>query len=239
MNLGEMKALVIDTLGGTDMADPTLRAFINAGQSFLDRLSDFPHGQAKIAFQVDRGQYFLVFPTRARMIHEAWIRDTLLVAGDRLEKRNLIELMALYPKLSLESTYAKPIYYAYSTSIIASLGSPVVDELAMPIDALPVATDDPHDYRGLYIGPAPNATYYVDTLVTAYSKELVADTDASYWTKHYPLTLAKAVIYKVELFLRNMSSASDYLLATKNDVMGINFDSIEDELQDKPNYMGA
>jgi hypothetical protein len=237
VNLAEIKSLVVNAAGGLDMDQATLRAFINAGQGFLDRLSDFPHGQAKMSFEVAQGQYFLVFPTRVRMIHNVWRRLTLTEQGTRLEKKDQIELFGLYPNLPQSS--GPPAYYANSISVLGSLGSPSVGDLNMPIDNVPVSTDDPNDYRGMFIGPAPDQTYYIDVFVSAASIEMVADTDMSFWSKHFPLTLMYATLYKIEMFLRNAGSAKDYLEHITNDVRGINFDGFEDELQDKPNYMGT
>ena len=236
MTLGEIKGLLIDA--GIALDGALLRTFINAGQKMLDRMSDFPHGQAEIAFTVNAADYFLVFPTRVRIVHGVWIKEATTDRGIALEKKDYVVLRAMYPNPSESSFYAKPLYYAHTTSIIASLGSPLIDELAMPVDDVPLSSDDPYDYKGLFLAPTPDTTYYLKVLVTAYSRELIADTEESFWSKHHPFALFNATMYKIEGFLRNANSAKDYLLAAQADITGVNYDSVEDELQDRPNYMG-
>lgn len=240
MNLNEIKAIIVDGLGGTVLSDPTLIAFINAGSRMADRLSDFPHGQGKLSFTINLNDYFLVFPTRIRMVHGVWIKETTSEAEPpRLEKRDLITLRGLYPNPTATDKYGKPTDYAHTTSILASYGSPTIDEMAMPMDDIPVAVDDPYDYKGLIFGPTADATYYIDVLGTAYSAELRSGEDSNFWSKHHPLVLVNAALYKIEGLLRNASSAQNFLAVVQQEITGINFDSIEDELQDKPNYIGA
>jgi hypothetical protein len=238
MNLAELKGLILGGTGGLDVDDNTLTVFINSGQQVLDRMSDFPHGQAEIPFTVNRGDYFLVFPERVRFVHDCWIRAALTDVGSPLNKRDYVVLRGMYPNPDLESAFALPRDYAFTPSLIASMGSPAVDALVMPSSDVPMASNDPYDYKGLVFGPTADATYYVNVLTTAYSKALIADTDESFWTKHYPMALYSAAMYKIEGFLRNSQSARAYLEAAQHDVSGINFDSVTDELQDRPNYMG-
>lgn len=238
MNLAEIKGTILTMTGGLSLDDNTLRAFITSGQKMLDRMSDFPHGQAEIPFTVNRGDYFLIFPTRVRIVHGVWIRETVADTGSPLNKKDYIILRALYPNPDLEDSYDLPRDFAFTTSIIASLGSPDMSQLAIPAQDVPLSSDDPYDYKGIVLGPTPDATYLVNVLCTAYSKELVADTDESFWSKHHPFALLNATMYKLEGFLRNSSSAKEYLAAAQQEVTGINFDNVEDELQDRPNYMG-
>ena len=66
----------------------------------------------------------------------------------------------------------------------------------------------------------------------------MADDEESFWSKHHPTALFNAAMYKLEGFLRNSSSAREYLLAAQAEITGINYDAYEDEMQDRPNYMG-
>ena len=236
MNLSEITGLLID--GGSAFEPTTLRTFINAAQKLLDRLGDFPKGQAEISFTINEGEYFLIFPTRVRMVHAVWLRETLADEGVPLDRKDYVVLRALYPNASESSFFATPLYYAHTPSVIASLGSPLIDELALPIDDIPVSIQDQHDYKGLVLAPTADQTYYIKTLVTAYSKELVAGTDESFWSKHHPLLLVSATMYKLEGFLRNASSAKDYLAEVQGELASLNFDAYEDEMQGRPNYMG-
>ncbi len=238
MNLSEIRGLLLSGTGGLDIDMPAINLFINAGQKLLDRMSDFPHGQAEIPFTVNRGDYFLIFPTRVRIVHNCWLRETITDKGDPLNKRDYIVLRAMYPDPALESDWSRPRDYAFTTSIIASLGSPDVSQLSMPAEDVPLSSDDPYDYKGIVLGPTPDATYLVNILVTAYSKPLIKDDDESFWSKHHPTALFNAAMFKIEGFLRNASSAKDYLGAAQQEIGGINFDQISDELQDRPNYMG-
>ena len=173
------------------------------------------------------------------MVHGVWIRESETeVNPPRLEKRDLIEIRGLYPNPGSADGRGKPTDYAHTTSILASYGSPMMDEMDMPVDDVPVSIDDPWDYKGLIIGPTADATYYIDILGTAYSKELVADLDSNFWSKHHWSILVNATMFKIEGLLRNASSAKDFLAMTQQEINGVNFDSVEDELQDKPNYMG-
>jgi len=238
MNLAEIKGLIIEA-GIDNLNENVLRAFINAGQRMLDRLSDIPHQQGKLSFSPSAGVYFLVFPSRLRIVHAVWLRET--DSGDegvRLEKLDLVALRALYPFPSDSAFFSMPAYYAHTTSILASFGSPTAGELDIPSDEVPLASDDPYDYKGIMIGPTPDKEYYIDILGTAYTKELVSDEDTSFWTKHYPDILMNAIMFKVEGFLRNSSSAQAYFQALMNDVRYLNYDAVEDELQDRPNLMG-
>lgn len=238
MNLAEIKGLVLEA-GINNLDENALRAFINSGQRLLDRVSDFPHQQGKLSFTLASGVYFLVFPSRLRIVHGVWRRDAETgVDPERLEKVDLIELRGLYPLPSDSTFWGTPLYYAHTTSILASFGSPTIAELTMPVDSVPLATDDPYDYKGIMVGPTSDGVYYVDILGTAYSKELVADTDASFWSKHHPEILMNAVMFKIEGFLRSSSSAQSYFQALMNDIRYLNYDYVEDELQEKPNYMG-
>lgn len=238
MNLAEIKGMVLSGTGGLNLDDQTLSVFINEGQKVLDRMSDFPHAQAEIPFVVNRGDYFLIFPTRVRIVHDCWLRVATTDKGDPINKRDYIILRAMYPNPEVEEFFGTPRDYAFTTSIIASLGSPAVDQLSMPAQDVPLASNDPYDYKGIVLGPTPDATYLVNVLATAYSKPLVGDGDESFWSKHHPLALFNAAMYKIEGFLRNANSATTYLTAAQQEITGINFDHVEDEMQDRPNYMG-
>jgi hypothetical protein len=238
MNLAEIKGLLLAGCGGVDLDDNSLRLFIAEGQKVLDRMSDFPHGQAEIPFIVNRADYFLVFPTRVRIVHDCWIRAAVPDEPAPLNKRDYITLRALHPDPVSEDFYAMPRDFAFTTSIIASLGSPGVDQLVMSSADVPLASDDPYDYKGIVLGPTPDATYIINVLTTAYSKELIKDDDESFWSKHHPLALVNAAMFKLEGFLRNASSARDFLAAAQQEITGINFDAYEDEMQKRPNYMG-
>lgn len=236
MTLGEMKGLLIDA--GMDFDGSLLRTFINAGQKMLDRMSDFPHAQGELAFTVAAGDYFMIFPTAVRLVHGVWIKEAVADAGEALEKLDYVALRATYPNPSESSFYAKPLYYAHTSSVVASLGSPLVDELAIPITDMPLSSEDTYDYKGIVLGPTPDTTYYLKLLCTVYTRELVDDTEESFWSLHHPTALFNATMYKMEGFLRNMNSAKDYLMAAQSDITGLNYDAVEDELQDRPNYMG-
>ncbi len=236
MNLGEIIGLLDEA--GISLSAETMRLFINAGQKQLDRMSDFPHGQAEIPFNLNAGDYFLLFPTRVRIVHGCWLKETAADVGVALDKKDYVVLKALYPNQSEPSLFGTPTMFAHTSSIIASLGSPLPDELAMPADDVQMAANDPHDYKGLIIAPTPNQAFILKTLVTAYSVALVGDGDESFWTKHHPIALFNATMFKIEGFLRNASSAGDYLKAAQAEISEINFDAYEDEMQGRPNYMG-
>lgn len=238
MNLAEIKGLILAGTGGLDLNDQSLGVFINEGQKLLDRMSDFPHGQAEIPFVVNRGDYFLIFPERVRIVHDCWLRLDTTETGDPINKRDYIVLRAMYPDPVTDTFFARPRDYAFTTSIIASLGSPAADQLVMPAADVPLASNDPYDYKGIVLGPTADATYIVNVLTTSYSRLLVKDDDESFWTKHHPLALFNASMYKIEGFLRNASSSKDYLMAAQQEIGGINFDHVEDEMQGRPNYMG-
>lgn len=238
MNLAEFKGLMIEA-GVDGLAESVMKSFINAGQRLLDRLCDYPHQQGTLTFTVAQGDFFLVFPSRVRIVHGVWLRDGLVGdEGTRLEKVDLIELRGFYPFPSDVTYQGTPSLYAHTTSVLASFGSPLVGELAVPTGDIDVSTDEPDDYKGLVLGPTPDATYYVDILCTAYSKELVDDLDMSFWTRHYPDILMNAVMFKIEGFFRNTSSSQSYFQAVMNDVRYLNYDAVEDELQDRPGLMG-
>lgn len=238
MTLGEFKGLLIQA--GIDQLDENvLKAFINAGQKMCDRLADYPHSQGKLSFQVSEGDYFLVFPISVRLVHGVWVRDTEIgVGGTPLFKTDLIVLRGLYPQPGDSAFYGIPKYYAHTQSIVASFGSPTIGEMAMPSDDVEVAIDDPYDYKGLVIGPTANGSYFIDVLATAYSKELVEDSDESFWTKRYSEILLNAVMFKIEGFLRNSNSATMYFQALQNDIRYLNYDAVDDEMQERPNLIG-
>lgn len=238
MNLGEFKGLLIQA--GIDSLDENvLSAFINAGQKMCDRLADYPHTQGRLSFEILAGDYFLVFPVSIRLVHGVWIRDTeVAVGGTPLYKTDLTTLRGLYPQPDDSTFFGLPKYYAHMQSILAGFGSPTVDELAMPVGSIEVSTSDTYDYKGLVLGPSPDGPYFVDVLCTAYTKALVDDGDESFWTKHYPEILLNAVMFKVEGFLRNTSSATSYFQALQNDIRYLNYDAVDDEMRDKPNIAG-
>lgn len=196
--------LVVDTTG---FVDAGANRFIQAGQKFLDRLP-FDHPQAKksiVLTPTAPGQTEFAVPN-VRAIYR--VRGLLVGGGARLlRETDIAGLDAL--TVGYPAQIGPPQYFASFTTRTAGVETG----------------------RGVRVWPgtSPGVTFVVDGLF--FSTPLLIDTDESFWSREYPMTLVSAAWYMLERFYRNSEGMKDHLNAIREDLQGIDFDAVEEMLE--------
>ena len=226
-------------LMNSDYTDNGADFFINAGQSYLDRLQNTGKMQAKNVQSVAAGT-IKVYIAGLRAIHRVWAGNTTDGLIELQKAPDIAYLRSLYGEQLSGIDQGSPEWYApaifrpfVDTSSTTTLsGYYDIDDLILPTGATPVH----YTYTGIIIMPPPDATYYISMYGLFYSPTLSATYSApdwtqtkSYWSEVFPDTLIQAGLFKLESFYRNTEGKKDYHDNLMDDILGLDKDMAEEE----------
>lgn len=232
MNRGEIYELLVEGSGGVNLSPKTLNLFINSGQMLLDHLADLPIHRGIHRVTVAQGTYVVTFPFLVRTIGAVRIP----ASGVRLVKTDYESLILDYPDPRDTTLYGTPGYYA--TMPVWADDPTYLTTSDYPAALGTISADTGVDMRGLLLGPTPDASYALEIHLRRFSTYLSTDESESYWSRHFPLLLVEAATYKMEKFLRNNASAVDVYKQLVEQMRLNNYDQIEDEMSEVPNFIG-
>jgi hypothetical protein len=211
--------------------------FINAGQKYLDRLLD--SGKMKARFPVLLTAGTIVAKTVGlRAIKEVWVSNA--TGKVQLLPADIHTLRTEYATESNLVTRGTPKYYAPALfrpypDTLASVTSMYDVEDLLLYSAGPPAQH--FNYNGLVVMPPPDSTYTLEIFGLFYSPTLSATLSGStwtqtksYWTEVMPEILLEAALQRLESFYRNTDGAKDYKNALMEDVQGMDYDAVEEDL---------
>lgn len=243
MDYKDVRTKFAELSGRYDLILPTYEDngadfFINAGQKWLDRLLDTGKMWARYPVIMTVGQY-IAKTVGLRAIKEVWIADS---DGYKyqLEPTSTKLMREYYDEEATTLTTGTPEYYCpavfrpYPDTLNSTTGMVDVADLLL-YDATAPAKH--FNYDGVIIMPPVDGTYTLSIWGLFYSPTLTATLSAgtwtqvkSFWTEVHPETLIAAALFKLESFYRNTEGAKDYKGAVMEDVTGLDFDSVEQDL---------
>ena len=213
MTLSEIRTRFIELSGRRDLSAGAADWYIQAGQRLLDRLPyDGKHQEAKWRFTLTAGTVE-VKSSAIRAVKDVRVETT--DATYYLVRMKLGELREYFgaPDGFSSVTAGNPLYYApYSTRSITSI------------------TEADESSKGLFILPPPDVSYTVEVRGLFASAPLVANSDISFWTLMHPETLIQAAWYSLERFYRNKQGMEDHMTAITQDLQGLDFDVVEEDI---------
>lgn len=235
MNKSQVRQLFKTGLGGSNMSDQTLDIFLQSGQDFLDELIE-GSTDSHLVKVIAAGEYIVLFGCRIKTVTQVKLRkatDTEYLG--ELKRLGFRELRNEYPNPWLTSLRGTPTYYAVARWMDDPTYLSAVD---YPLTTPTIDAKKGLDFRCIVLSPVPDGAYTVDVWCTTYSSALSTNESESFWTRHYPLLVVSAAMMHMEQFLRNASASKDLLGYISEQVRLINHQIIEDEMVDRPNYMG-
>jgi hypothetical protein len=212
--------------------------FLNAGQKYLDRMLDSGKMVARYPVLLTAGTV-VAKTIGLRAIKEVWIADS---AGQKsqLERKAIADLRACYDEESSDISRNTPLYYApaifrpYPDTLATVTGMKDVEDLLLYSVGAPAQH---FNYNGIIVMPPPDATYTLSIWGLFYSPTLSATLAAgtwtqvkSFWTEVHPEILLSAGLFKLESFYRNTEGAKDFKQTVMDDMTGLDFDSVEEDL---------
>lgn len=243
MNLLEVRTKFIELSGRYDLvqnttsfADNGADFFINRGMRFLERRFTPPQATARVFTTLALGAWYTTIQ-RCRTLLDVYLTDDTTGYRSRLTRKSPEWLRAHYPKKPSMVTAGQPVYYA--PTVIRT--TPMED--LFTIDR--VGTEVVYGaskYFGcnaiLFMPPADQA-YYLELIGQFFHPELSADNDSNWWTVEEFDTLILAALYMVEVHNRNTAGANDYKAQIVEALQGIEFDAVEDDVNQRDQMRGS
>ena len=247
MEYKDLRKKFIELSGRYDLVKPNWTDngadfFINAGQKMLDRMQDIGKAKARLTRTLAAGTV-VVSTVGLRAIKEVWLSSS----DDgmyRLTQETMAGLRAYYGKKFSEVDAAAPVYYApailrpYPDTTVAADVAGLYDIEDLILYEATGGTGH-WTYNGIIILPPPDIAYTLSLWGLFYSPTLSATLSGStwtqtksFWSEEHPDTLLLAALYKLEAFYRNTEGAKDWQNALNIDMVGLDFDSVEEDLND-------
>lgn len=213
MNYKQLRKKVVDLSGRfdlvedtTDYADAGIKFFINGGQRYLDRLLNADSALISRSKTLKKNSNFIeVLGFRA--IKAVHYEDDDGITY--LSKASISEVKSLRKQ---ESACDWPTHYCIG----------------------PIDRESQEDIKSTIIQFAPYTKKDVELQVRGfiYSKEFTDDNDETWWSLTHPETLIAAIMLKIEQFYRNTEGARDWQDVVMQDVQGIDYDIVEEQISD-------
>jgi len=243
MDYKDIRWKFIEVSGRYDLINPTTQEddgadfYLNAGQRYLDRLLDTGKMNARYPVIVTAG-IIVVKTIGLRAVREVWAANA--DGKVQLIPESLQKLRTEYSEESSGIAQACPKYYApgffrpYPDTLASVAGMYNVEDLLL----FSVGPPSQHfNYNGIVIMPPPDGTYTIEILGLFYSPTLSATLAAevwtqtrSYWTEAQPDTLIAAALFKVDSLYKNVDAAKEYRALVMDDVLGLDRDTVEEDL---------
>ena len=233
MNLKDIRKWFVQESGRYDLvtdqdewADNGADKYINAAQRWLDRKSVHQREVARVFTLIEPEDYFIFFKD-ARVVQDVWVGNS--TDGMRqLEKKTYAELRKIYREPLHMLDRGAPLYFAPAYIRPANENEPTFDGR---LDLMDVMVDW-KTYNGIFLLPPADQEYQVEVWGKFFSDKLIEDEDDSYWTAEDPGILIKACLRELEIFYRNTTGVNDWTRAIESDLLGVEFDFVEDDSQD-------
>lgn len=206
-------------------ADNGMDFFINAGQTYLDKLTNTPETFASLFLPLAVDEYSLTFQHQCRAITDVWANSTS--GRYLLEKVSLNDLKNKYSEPITSVTSDSVAYYAIAN--LRALETTDKTTLGEFINLTWTETDEKYNYRGLIIVPPADEAMTIEINGKFLQGKLSSDNDENYWTVEYPHLLIMATLRSIEVFNRNTEGINDWTKALMTEMKELQFDVIEEE----------
>lgn len=212
----------MDLITANTYTDNGADKYLKAGQRFLDRLFDFPHGFASHFFRVAADAWYVKF-TDCRSVKEVYANDD--EGRSKLTKKDRIWLMDKYTSTIDDTDTGSPLYWALAE--LRGINSRVKDELASFFRFI---VPNEKKFNGVIFLPPPDEAMVIEVYGQFYSDWFKDDEDSTWWSEHHPELLVWAGAYMLEISYRNRMGAQDWLDSIHFHAQQIDFDTIATEI---------
>jgi hypothetical protein len=216
--------LVVDA---TDWANNGADLYIKGGMDWLDE--NFHMGPSRSRyFQTLAIDAWYALIQRSRVIQEVWLSTT--AARVRLTHKPIEVVREWYAKPWGDIDSGTPLYY--SPAVVRSEQD---DSTYITIDSFGgTKTDEagksPLQYNSIIISPPASVSYEMEVVGLFYSDLLSDDDDENWWTTNQELVSVWAALRMLEVSHRNRQGASDWEVAIREKLLGLEHDMIEEEI---------
>jgi hypothetical protein len=236
MNLGTIRDQFIKlsgrydlgTLGtdspSTDGTDLGADFYLNAGMKMLDRKRDSTKSIARYFNELAVDAWYDKFQL-CRSIKEVWINNA--TGRSKLEKKDISWLRAKYSGLISATDSGTPLYYAPAE--LRTVEATDMDSLGAFFNYVYSTTED---FTGVVIMPPADEAIGIEVWGHFYTAEMDTNSDRNYWTDIQPMLLIMAGLYQLEVSYRNTEGANDWELAIEKQITTMDFDNVEQDVQD-------
>ncbi len=223
--------LVVDT---TDYVDDGADYYINAGQRYLDRRSQFDKQKGRAFRKINVGDYGVIFQN-CRVIEEVWCANTdnrlrlTKVDMEKLRGTDYASQTNAFVTMFTSADQSRPTHYAPANLRRAP------DQDRADIDAdgyggyLDVMMRESYSYNGVIFLPPSDGTYMIEIVGKFLSAELSDDDDVSAWSVENPDILIMAAMRSIEIDNRNTEGRKDWDAAIDTALFGIDLDMADEE----------
>lgn len=219
--ISQIRTWLQEKSGRYDLTTAQLDEYINNGQRYLDRITNFQKAPTRFQTAMTTGTLYATFPAAARVVQEVWISD-----GDtkwRLDKATPAQLRELYPEPPDEIETGEPsIYCADSLTYYNASGD---------FQFYDGAYATSFSLNGVLIMPPPDVAMSLEVLGRFYSPD-VGDSQSSWWLTTQADLLLRAALRQIEVDYRNTAGRKDWEAAIAADLASIEFDDAEEESMD-------
>lgn len=231
MNLLEIRTQFAKLSGRYDLvtslfADAGADYFINAGIKFLDREAEFDKDISKFFKQFAVGDYFAEFENY-RTTDRVWFATS----SGRCELEYLAPA-AMQTKYGTEPyvdvTGGTSAYFTMAITRSVPEGQ-ALDVIGNYGDEIKVDGSQVSK-QGLLIMPPTDTAGMIEVWGKYQTSWPSSDSGTNFWFDSFEDIAVNAALYKLEVSYRNTAGASDWLAAIKLDLLGIERDTIEDDV---------
>jgi len=219
--ISQMRTWLREKSGRYDLTTAQLDEYINMGQRYLDRITQYQKAPTRFQSALAVGTIYATIPAAARVVQEVWISD-----GDtkwRLDKATEAQLRELYPEPPAAISTGQPsIYCADPLTYYSASG-----DFAFYTGAY----DTSFSLNGILIMPPPDAAMSLEIRGRFYSPTL-GDSQSSWWLTTQSDLLLRAAMRQIEVDYRNTAGRKDWEAAIAADLASIEFDDAEESSMD-------
>ena len=227
MTLLEIRTSLAKKSGRYDLVNPSTFAdngmdfHINAGQIYLDGVSEAPRADTHIFETIAVSEYYLTFDRKCRNISSVFGNNAL--TRFELEEIEFADLKTTYDAAMLTAATGEPASYARaSLRILATAAATTIDNF-MNLD-WPDEDDTKYEFQGLIIIPPADGTYTLSVRGDFLPAILASNTDTNYWATNYPHILEMAALRSIEVFNRNTAGVRDWTEAIHAETVLLDLD---------------
>lgn len=211
LDLIDIRTRLKKATGRYELDDSELNDYINAGQRQLDLRQPTFKSRARYQRDIQIGESDVNFEG-CIAIEEVWITNA---DGDtQLRKLTYEEIKQEYPKVVTSITTGTPHDWApYPEGLSAQQQSLTSGDFTstFTFNSEDIEFGILHLFtRSIVFRPPTDKLYTITIIGQFYSKTLLLDGDASYWTQMHPYLLVASAAWEMEAMYRNTAGQQDW-----------------------------
>lgn len=206
--------------GRDDLTTAKIDEYLNSGQRFLDKVTDFKKSPTRLQSSLAAGEFFVKFTAQMRTLLGVWAAES---GDEKWELNKLSEdyLRSLYPEPPSSTTQGPPEHYCSDPMTYYNASG--------DFEYYDGAYADSFSYSGLIIMPPADGAYLVEVRGRFYSPTL-SDTQSSWWLTNHGEMLVLASMRQVEVHYRNTAGRKDWEAALALPLKAIEDDAAEEDI---------